>query len=493
MWRWIGAALLAVVVALGGVVAFRTATFASPAPALTSAAPDVAAYQLDGDKIAAHLSQAIRFRTVSLAGTPADDPTQFAALHAWLAETYPAFYAAAKLENVGAGSLLFTWQGSDPSLPPLLLLAHQDVVPVPDDTRKDWKADPFGGEIRDGVIWGRGALDDKDSLIGIFEAADMFARAGRTPKRTIIFASGHDEELGGEQGAIVMADVLKQRGVKAWFAIDEGMVAVREHPLTGGPAALIGVAEKGSGTLSVVASAEPGHSSMPARETAVSTLARAVTAIHDMPIDRRIAGGPAEDMMRALADHMKPTQRMALANEWLFGPLINAQLADNAAAQALLGTTVAPTVINGGLRENVLPGEARALINLRIHPRDTPDSLLARARAAVKGIDGVSVDWLAPPRPASPVSRADTDSYALIAAISRALLPDAPVSPGLVLGGTDGRSYADVAENVYRYQGVLLGAGDWETIHGLNEHISTENLERLTRFYAGLIDQGAMQ
>jgi carboxypeptidase PM20D1 len=218
-----------------------------------------------------------------------------------------------------------------------------------------------------------------------------------------------------------------------------------------------------------------------------------VTAIHEMPIDRRIEGGPAEDMMRALAPQMSVTKRMALANEWLFGPMIRAQLAGNNAAQALMGTTVAPTVIAGGERSNVLPGEAVAQINLRIHPRDTPDALLARARKAIAGLDGVAVDWADAPIPASPVSRADTDSYALIAQLSLALLPDAPPAPALVLGGTDGRAYVDVADNVYRFQPVLLGAEDWETIHGVGERVSVENLERLARFYAGLMDEGAMQ
>jgi carboxypeptidase PM20D1 len=281
--------------------------------------------------------------------------------------------------------------------------------------------------------------------------------------------------------------------VRAWFALDEGMVVVREHPLTGQPAALIGVAEKGYGTLRVRATGGPGHSSMPPRETAVSMLARAVLAIDAMPIERRIQGGPGEGMMRALAPQMETLTRTAVANEWFFGALLQARLADNNAAQALIGTTVAPTVVAGGVRENVLPGEALAHINLRIHPRDTPDDLLIRARAAVANLEGVSVEWADPPIAPSPVSRADADSYALIASLSRALLPAVPVAPGLVLGATDARHYVEVAENVYRFQAVLLGPDDWETVHGVNERISIENLERLTRFYAGLMEQGAMQ
>jgi carboxypeptidase PM20D1 len=184
---------------------------------------------------------------------------------------------------------------------------------------------------------------------------------------------------------------------------------------------------------------------------------------------------------------------VALANEWLFAPVLRARLADDRAAQALLGTTIAPTMIDGGVRTNVLPGEATAFINLRIHPRDTIDDLLATARAAVADLEGVTVEWADEPREASPVSRSDSSSYALIAALSHAALPEAPVAPGLVLAGTDSRLYGDVAENVYRYQPLLLGPEDWEAVHGLNEHVSVENFERLIRFYAGLMEAGAMQ
>ena len=158
-----------------------------------------------------------------------------------------------------------------------------------------------------------------------------------------------------------------------------------------------------------------------------------------------------------------------------------------------MGTTVAPTVISGGSRPNVLPGEATALINFRIHPRDTSAGLLASAQAATANLHGVTIDWLEPPKEASVVSSSTSTSYALIAALSHQALPDAPVAPGLVLAGTDSREYSDVAENVYRYQPILLSNDELETIHGNNERLTLANLERMIRFYAGLMEAGAMQ
>jgi carboxypeptidase PM20D1 len=491
MGRLILAGLAVVLAALAGFVGYRTMSFTAPAPIAAAEIGEVAALDVGSSAAAMRLGQALRFRTVSLLAET-DDRAQFVQFHAWLAETYPAFHAATRRETVGELSLLYSWDGADPALPPILLLAHQDVVPVAEDTRAGWRVDPFGGVIEGDAVWGRGAIDDKGSLIAIMEAAERIAASGRRPARSILFAFGHDEELGGDNGAVAIAALLAERGVRAWFALDEGSAALTRHPLTGAPASMIGVSEKGSGTLLVRAVGQAGHSSMPPRETAVSLLAEAVERIHAMPIERKLEGGPALDMMRALAPELPLTTRAAVANEWLAGPILRARMADQPAAQALLGTTVAPTMVSGGVRPNVLPAEANARINLRIHPRDNAADLLRRARQSVAELEGVSVEWEEEPREASPVSSAEASSYALIAALSAALMPDAPVAPGLVLGGTDGRHYGEVAQDVYRFQPLMLDAEDLEGLHGQNEHISIENFERMIRFYIGLIEAGAM-
>jgi carboxypeptidase PM20D1 len=491
MFRLIGAGIALALAALAGFVGYRAYSFTAPPPPAEVAIPDINAYQIDADAAAQRLAQAVRFRTVSLVGD-SGEREQFVQFHSWMRETYPAFHAAARLEPVGELSLLYTWDGGDPAQPPILLLAHQDTVPAPQDTRPQWRVDPFAGVIADGAVWGRGAIDDKASVIAILEAAELLAAAGRRPARTVLIAFGHDEEVSGEHGAGAMAALLRQRGVRAWFALDEGLATIASHPLTGRPASLIGISEKGFGTLRVTAVGQAGHSSIPPPETAVSRLALAVTAIHEMPVDRSLGEGPGMQMMRALAPDLSMTTRTALSNEWLFAALLRSQLAGNAPAQALLGTTIAPTMIQGGVRANVLPAEATARINLRIHPRDRAADLLRRAQAATAEIEGVAVDWDEPPRDPSPVSSVESSSYALIAAMARASVPEARVAPGLVLGGTDSRLYTDVAENVYRYQPIVLTEADLEGVHGINEHISVENFGRMVRFYAGLIEAGAM-
>lgn len=485
-----GAAL--VLLALVGFVGYRTLSFTASAPPAPVAIPDTAAYAINAEAAAERLAQAISFPTISLVAE-SDDRAPFRDLHAWMQSTYPAFHAAAKREVFGEFSLMYTWAGSDPAQPPIVLTAHMDVVPAPADTLENWRTSPFAGVVQDGYVLGRGAIDDKGSLVALLEAAEFLAAQGRAPTRTIILAFGHDEEIGGDHGAVLMAGALQQRGVRAWFVLDEGSAAIDPHPLTGQPAAIIAVAERGFATLRVRAVGQPGHSSTPPHETAVSLAAEAVDRIHVMPIRRSLEGGPALDMMRALAPELSFVTRMAVANEWLFGPILKSQMDGDPTARALMGTSVAPTMINGGVRPNVLPAEVEAMINFRLHPRDSSESILNQARAAVAGLEGVTVEWAEPPREATPVSSATSSSYALIAALTGAALNDMPVAPGLMLAGADARHYAGVAENVYRFQPVIFAAEDLEGIHGLNERLSIANFERMIRFYIGLMEAGAMQ
>ena len=243
--------------------------------------PEVPAF--DANVAAEHLGEAIRFRTITVApGDPrVGQEGPWIELQAWMEETYPAFHNAAAKETVPGGlTLLFTWQGSDPDLDPILLMAHQDVVPVNIGTEGDWDAPPFSGAIENGYVYGRGAIDDKGSMIGLLEALDALAASGFAPKRTILLMLGHDEEVSGS-GAAAGVALLKSRGVSPVMALDEGFMAVEKNPLTGGTLAFIGIAEKGYVTLQLTVTAAGGHSSTPPRNSTTVRLSRALIALDE--------------------------------------------------------------------------------------------------------------------------------------------------------------------------------------------------------------------
>ncbi len=475
--------LLLALVALVAIVAYRTATFA-PASGSRAAAVELApAVAIDGAVAAQRLAQAVRFRTVSHQDPQDNDWTEWNRLHEWLAATYPAAHAAMSREVVAGHTLVYTWTGTDPALPAIVLMAHHDVVPVTPGTEQDWRHPPFDGVVADDAVWGRGAVDDKGSLIGLFEGLEALAADGFVPRRTVIIVSGHDEEAGGT-GAAAAAQLLRERGVRAQFVLDEGLAVISDFPLLGRPVALVGVAEKGYATLRVTAPATGGHSSAPPAETGVEVLARAVLAITGKPFPLQF-DGPGGDMVRALAPDAPLPVRMAVANEWLFRPLLIRQIAATPAGAATLHTTIAPTMLRGSPKENVLPQDATAWINYRIAPGSSADEVMQRATEATQGL-GVQLAWEGPAYDPSPVSSSTSQAYRVIAELASGD-ERFPVAPGLVTATTDSRHMAGLAEDIYRFQPIVASIGELQMIHGTNEHMTSDNLRRTAEFYARLV------
>jgi len=480
-----GAMIAGVLLAgLGGAVAVRTALFKGPSAIDLDQIKLPKPPAIDNAKAAEHLSQAVRIATISHQDKSQNDLTQWTRLRDWLATTYPAAHKVMQRQIVLNHSLIYTWPGSDPSLAPIILMAHQDVVPISEGTEGQWKHPPFSGAIAEGAVWGRGSVDDKGSLVGLFEACETLIQSGFVPKRTIYIVSGEDEEAGGA-GARAAAAALKAKGVKALFTLDEGSVVIADNPVTGSAATLIGVAEKGYGTLRLTAKGAGGHSSAPPKETAVVALSRAISAIADHPFPIRFQG-PGADMLMSLAPSAKPVVKMAAANTWLFAPLLAAQIGATPTGAAMMHTTIAPTMLQGSPKENVLPQEATARINYRIAPWDRAEDVMARATKAI-GTLPVTLSWEAPPRQPSPVSSTQSEGWKLVAATARAATPGAPIAPALVIAGTDSRSMTEVSADVYRFQPIVFAMNDVKMIHGTNEHISLDNLQRMTGYYAQLI------
>ncbi|PKP97723.1 MAG: peptidase M20, partial [Alphaproteobacteria bacterium HGW-Alphaproteobacteria-13] len=435
-----------------------------------------------------HLSAAVQIRTVSHQDAADNETGEWDRLHAWLSATYPATHAAMERTVLPNRTLVYRWAGSDPSQAPIILMAHQDVVPVTPGTEDDWKYPPFAGTIAEKAVWGRGTVDDKGSLIGLFEAVEALAKQGFKPARDVYLVSGHDEEVGGS-GAKAAADLLQSKGVRALFTLDEGAVLLRDAPVIDGPAILIGVAEKGYATLRVTANAPGGHSSMPPEETGVTTLARAVLAITEKPFPIELRG-PGAAMIDVFAAHKGGMIKTAVANQWLMGPLVKRQLASSPSSAAAFHTTIAPTMLQGSPKENVLPQSATALINYRIAPWNRSADIIARAKEAV-GDAAVDIDWAEPPREPSRVSSTQSQGWKYVVAAARADAPDAVVSPYLVVAGTDSRNMEPVSDDIYRFMPIHLTAKEIGMIHGTDEHMTFDSFRRMIDFYARLIATAA--
>lgn len=456
----------------------------------------IAELPVDKQAAAAHLSEAVQARTISSRTDPAQNADQFARLQAMLQERYPKAHAVLKREIISDLSLLYTWQGSDPKAKPIMLMAHQDVVPVSPGTEDKWVAEPFAGTIRDGFVWGRGAWDDKGNLIAQMEAVEMLAASGYRPERTVYLAFGADEEVAGERGAAKIAALLKERGVRLDFVIDEGLLITEGiMPGLAKPTAIIGVAEKGYLSVQVTIDAVPGHSSMPPPEgtSAIAMMAAALQQIDRNPMPASISG-VADEMFATIAPEMAGFSRVALSNLWLFGPIVRKQLEAGASTNAMLRTTTALTVARAGDADNVLPGQAQAVINYRMLPGDDSATVIARLKDQVTkslGHERFTLQALPGASEASPVASSQSEPFLLVNRTVREVFPGTLVTPGLMLGGTDSRFFSDVADQIFKFSPVRAKSEDLARFHGTNERISLDNLAELIRFYHRLLTTGA--
>lgn len=467
--------LLAVLVVVRATTLRSTQIAASPAPAL----------DFDRDAAVERLAGALRFRTVSNLDPSLVDGEQFRGLHRYFEAQFPLVHQRLEKELVSEFSLLFTWRGSDPSLAPALFLSHQDVVPIEPGTEARWTQPPFEGRIADGFLWGRGTLDDKFGVVGLLQAAEILLAQGYAPKRTILFAFGHDEEVGGGEGAAKIAALLAERGVRAEIVLDEGgSVVSGAIPGLAQRVALVGTAEKGFLTLELTAKADGGHSSAPPDHTAIGMVSAAVAKIEADQMPMRITA-PVRGMAEALAPEMPFLPRLVLANLWLTRPLIELGAARMPPIAASLRTTTAATMIDGGVKDNVLPSSASAVFNFRILSGDTVASVTEHVRT-IAG-ERIELSARGKPREPSPESPTDGAAFATLNRTIREIFPDAIVSPFLVIGGTDARNYTAISKNVYRFTPIVGVESDLKRIHGTDERMSIENYGQVVSFFAQLL------
>lgn len=435
--------------------------------------------------IAERLSQMIQLPTVS-AEMEERGPEPFEAFVALIAEQYPRVHESLSFERHTELGLLFHWRGSGAaSADPVVLMAHYDVVPV--DESDAWTHPPFAGVIADGLVYGRGALDDKGPLIVVLEAVENLLADGFTPARDVYLSFGGNEETYG-RAAEEIARVLRGRGIVPWLVIDEGGAVVDAPlPFVPGDAAMIGVGEKGVMTLTLSARGEGGHASAPPSLTAVRRVARAIDRLGPGTFRPRASKGVLR-MLTQLADRTPGPARHLLR---LLGsaPLLTARVfaALGGEPAAMVRTTIAPTMQAGGTAANVLPSQASATVNLRIALGETTQQTVLRVRRRIADpLVTVTVDEASEPSPESPT---DNAQFALIAEALAVSHPGVPAVPYVMMAATDSRHFHRFAPAVYRFAPLEMSNAQRASIHGVDENVEVAALERGERFHRALLER----
>lgn len=439
------------------------------------------------EQLFANFKECIRIPTVSHSNT---DINTTALLHfdRFIRKAFPTIFSSKLVQHevVANYSHLFWVKGSQPDLVPYLLLAHIDVVPASESD--GWEAPPFSAKEIEGFIYGRGTIDDKGSLVGILQALEYLLMKGYTPRRGFYIGLGHDEEVGGFNGAMNIMRIFKQRGVQLSYVLDEGL-AILDGVISGleGPAALIGISEKGSATVKLSVSMVPGHASMPPRESTIGILAAAVKRLEDNPMPRSFGLGPERGMFEHLAQKFRFPMKLIMSNLWLFSPLLGRVLERKQETNAFVRTTTAVTMFNAGVKDNVIPSLANAYVNLRIHSAQSLQEVMDLIHSTV-GDQRVKIELVNGFDPL-PISSYDESSFGfqIIKKTVLDMFPTVTVAPGICIGNTDSRHFKDLTSDIYRFAPLWFKPGDAQRFHGINERISKTNFEELVRFYFRLI------
>ena len=432
-------------------------------------------------------SNALKIKTISPENPKDFDSLSFNKFNHYLETTYPLTDSLLVKKQFGYYSHLYQWEGTDPNLKPVVLMAHLDVVPVIEENLTDWKQPPFDGKVVNDTLWGRGTIDDKIGVIGLLEATERLLKEGYKPERTLYLSFGHDEEIGGLKGAKVIVEHLKAQGVEAEYVLDEGgTISQGIIPGITKDVALIGVAEKGYVSLELSVKKEGGHSSMPEKESAIDILSAAIVKVKSQPFPAKLAG-PIAGFIEYLGPEMSGINRFIFANRWLFGSIITGVYEKTGSGNALVRTTTAPTIFNAGVKDNVIPQNAKATINFRIMSGEDSNSVMERVKKLIND-PRIKIEKGRMQSEPSKVSSTNSFGFRQLQSTIAEVYPDALVAPFLVIAGTDAKHFEPIANDIYRFSPMIINANNIKSFHGLNERIAVKDFKQAVRFYHRLIE-----
>ncbi len=393
----------------------------------------------------------------------------------YLGKSYPTI----ALQRVNQYGLLIHWKGQNSNLKPVLFLSHYDVVPAGEDSQ--WQEKAFSGNLNNGRIFGRGTLDMKSMLFALMDARENLEKKNFKPQRDIYFAFGHDEEVGGDEGAAELAEHFSNQNIQFEAIYDEGGIVTA--PGVAGltrDMALIGVAEKGYISAVIKVKGDGGHSSMPPANTALGVAANLMKKFEEDQFSSRIIG-PMQDFLSNLAYESSFITKLAVANQWLLEPILLNKLESSPASNALVRTTTALTMSKGSDVDNVLPNFAEFVINFRILPGETVADVKKHVEEITSG-EAVEVSYIGE-KEASQISPTDSEGYKILTNTIQRFFPTAMISSYITVGGTDAIRYEKLSKNAYRFLPVRLTQEERAGIHNHNESISVESYKKMIHFF----------
>lgn len=447
---------------------------------------------INEERVIDNLSKAITFKT-TLNQEAVPNTAEFHLFHEFLKEQFPLVHTNLELEIINELSLLFKWKGTS-SKKAVLFLAHQDVVPV--DDPENWQHSPFRGHVDDTYVWGRGALDTKFALMGQLESIEYLLTQGYQPKRTLLFAFGHDEEIMGTRGGEKIAQYLHKNKMEVAFILDEG------NPITEGvlkeidhPLALIGTAAKGQFYLKMEAYGPGGHGSIPPFENPIVKLAEAIQKIQDYKFPIELTT-PVLGTFKYLAPEMSGINKLAFNYPLLFAPLIKNSFKKSPTTTALIQSVYSANIIRSGSKDATVPNHAELTLSFGILPGESVDGTVDTIKELVG--EDIKLSFIKFPDNGrdhkyepTQVSPTNYWGFEAIEASVKRIVPTAITGPTLYVGGSDGKHYINqgLTDKVYYFWPIILNDQLLETIHGTDERIPKTQYVNAIKFYTDFIQE----
>jgi carboxypeptidase PM20D1 len=440
------------------------------------------------DPAVAKLQALVRIPTVSNRDPELVDVAAFDEFVAELERQFPVLHDRLELTRVDTHGLLFHWTGRSAERP-VVLMAHLDVVPVEEDA--PWQHPPFGAEIHDGAVWGRGTLDDKGELVAICAAVEALLERGFVPEQDVWLSFGCNEEVSGSS-AVLAVEELSRRGVAPWLVIDEGgAIAAEAFPGVTVPVGVVGVTEKGVTSLELRVDGRGGHASTPARNGPTVRLAKAIARLDRHPMSASVPG-PTLELFSRMAPHAPRALRPLMANAARLRPVLTrALIAAGPEPAAMTRTTFAITTLSGSPALNVIASTAKAGVNIRIMVGDTVAGVLDHVRRTIDD-DQVQVTVVEEnePSPISPYDPLHDDgAFGLIESTINEIFPDAIAAPYVMMAATDARFFTRICSRVYRFAPFRMTKAQRESIHSYDEHLEVDAFVDGVRWYQRLIER----
>lgn len=407
----------------------------------------------------------------------------FDAFHKVLDKEFPNVTAKCDKIDIGGDLLLYKWSGKS-NTRPLVLMAHQDVVPA---VGGDWKYPPYSATIEDGKVYGRGAMDCKNTLFSTMQAVDELIAEGFVPEQDVYLSYSDCEETGGP-GAEVARDWFKANGITPFLVVDEGGAIIRKTTkfMTKDVAA-VGILEKGYADVKFIAHGKGGHSSQPPKNTPIARLAAFVNYCEKHTVFKPKMSKAAKAMIYGMGDALTPPLKLfcktiGLNGWWVskLAPKINASYGNS-----MFATSMVFTMSQGSAAPNVIPQEAWVNANLRIAPTDTCEKCFKILEKIAKKFDlEMQVDLQ---RNASPMIDLNGEGYQSFKKALNKVYPDVAVVPYLMFGGTDCRVLQQIATHAIRCTPCTLSFDQLGGMHASNENVDIKSVEKCVGFFKTFI------